>query len=218
MGDNLSNLRGKSIRKLNKLTKITLIIFIGLFFSVYFGIKNSSLAEAPSGLNKKYSEIDFGKFDPLWRIKKRAFENVQEKKEKLVKEKRNELVSGYPIEEMLPYIDKYGPQVASFLIAIAKKESDWGQYSPKKDEEDCFNYWGYRGTENQTTSGYSCFDNPKQAIDVVGGRIQRLLENKIDTPEKMILWKCGSSCPKQGSSDVQNWIANVRLYYEKWNS
>lgn len=126
-----------------------------------------------------------------------------------------ELVVGYPIEEMLPHIAARNEKVAYYLVAIAKKESDWGKHSPRKNGGTCYNYWGYRGTYNQTASGYSCFDSPEQAIRQVGDRIEALLDKMIDTPEEMIVWKCGSTCAGHDPQGVLKWISDVKLYYNK---
>ena len=128
------------------------------------------------------------------------------------------IVEGHPIEVMASEIAKKDKRVAAFLIAIAKKESNWGKYSPKKNGRDCYNYWGYRGSYNATESGYSCFDNPAQAISIVGGRIEDLISQEIDTPEKMIVWKCGRLCNQDNQKEVQKWIDDVSLYYDKINS
>jgi len=126
----------------------------------------------------------------------------------------NDLVSNHPIQEMVPYIVNQKSEVARYLVAIAKKESNWGKISPQKDGKTCYNYWGYRGTYNQTKSGYSCFRTPQQAVRVVGGRIEKLIEQGLDTPDKMVVWKCGRTCAGHGSS-AQKWIDDVGLYYQK---
>lgn len=126
------------------------------------------------------------------------------------------LVAGHPIERMAPYISHQNKDVAAYLVAIAKKESNWGKYSPQKDGKSCYNYWGYRGTYNQTASGYSCFDSPRQAIRVVGGRISELINQNIDTPGEMIVWKCGASCSGHDPASVNKWIQDVGLYYRKF--
>ncbi len=128
--------------------------------------------------------------------------------------KIRQMASEHPIKEMAPYIANQNEEVAKYLVAIAKKESNWGKYSPQKNGKTCYNYWGYRGTYNQTESGYSCFDNPRQAVKVVGERIGELLAQGITTPDDMIVWKCGRSCAGHGSS-AQKWIDDVGLYYEK---
>ena len=126
------------------------------------------------------------------------------------------MVAEHPIENMATYISRQNKDVAAYLIAIAKKESNWGKFSPQKDGKNCYNYWGYRGTYNQTESGYSCFDTPRQAVRVVGGRISELIEQDINTPQKMVVWKCGSSCAEHSSDSVGKWIEDVDLYYRKF--
>jgi hypothetical protein len=118
---------------------------------------------------------------------------------------------------MLPYIEKRDKKTAYFLIAIAKKESDWGKHAPSKNGRDCFNYWGYKGNY-KPSMGYSCFDSPEQAIQVVGDRIQKLVDKKIDTASKMVVWKCGSSCAGHDAADVRKWISDVDLYYRKMDA
>lgn len=126
------------------------------------------------------------------------------------------MVSDFPIKKMAPYIAKQDEEVAAFLVAIAKKESNWGMFSPKKNGRDCYNYWGYRGSYNQTKSGYSCFDSPKQAVKVVGNRIEELVANNIDTPQEMLLWKCGQRCSAKTSNGAAKWVRDVDLYYKKF--
>jgi len=128
------------------------------------------------------------------------------------------MVAGHPIEEMAPYISKRDKKVASFLVAIAKKESDWGVYSPKKSGRECYNYWGYKGAHDLTEAGYSCFDSPEQAVKEVGDRIENLLGKNINTAERMVVWKCGRSCAGHDPAGVRKWISDVALYYGKLNS
>lgn len=126
------------------------------------------------------------------------------------------MVAGTPMEKMVPALSLQDEQVASYLVAIAKKESNWGKFSPKKDGKECFNYWGYRGPENTTASGYSCFRNSRQAVSVVGGRIAKLIEQKIDTPSEMVVWKCGRNCEAAGGqAAADKWVADVGYYYRK---
>jgi hypothetical protein len=128
------------------------------------------------------------------------------------------MVKGSPISRMVPYISRQDEKTAMFLVAIAKKESNWGKYAPKKGKKECYNYWGYRGTYNQTASGYSCFDSGEQAVRVVGKRIRELAGQGINTPEEMIVWKCGGSCDGHSPGSVQKWIKDVSYYYHKINS
>lgn len=123
------------------------------------------------------------------------------------------IVKEAPMKEMVDEIAKRDKPVAAFLVGIAMKESKFGTYSPKKDGKDCYNYWGYRGKENTTKSGYSCFDSPEHAVRVVGDRIESLVKNGRTTPAKMIVWKCGSSCAGHGQESVDKWIADVSIHY-----
>jgi hypothetical protein len=123
------------------------------------------------------------------------------------------IVKDAPMKEMVDEIAERDKPVAAFLVGIAMKESKFGTYSPKKDGKDCYNYWGYRGKENTTKSGYSCFSSPEQAVQVVGDRIESLVKNGRTTPNKMIVWKCGSTCAGHGKESVDKWIADVSIHY-----
>ncbi len=129
-----------------------------------------------------------------------------------------ELVAGYPIEKMMPHILEKDRQVASFYIAIAKKESNWGKRVPTLDGEDCYNYLGYRGQrERMGTGGHTCFDSPKDAVDTISKRLSELIDTyNRDTPEEMVVWKCGSNCNVTGGQAAANkWISDVSMYLEK---
>lgn len=126
------------------------------------------------------------------------------------------LVANYPIAEMAPHIAGFDRQVAGLIIGIAKKESDWGKHSPSKNGADCFNYWGYKGAgENGTAMGYACFANSEEAVRIVGGRIAHFVDKKLDTPSKMVVWKCGSSCSRDNPKNVQKWVSDVSVYYNQ---
>lgn len=125
------------------------------------------------------------------------------------------LIRDYPMKKMTPYLTEENDKVAAYLVAIGKKESNWGKFSPRKNGRDCFNYWGYRGSENPTQSGYSCFSSPKQAVKIVGDRIGDLLSQKIDTPREMLVWKCGGTCFGATSHGAARWVRDVDYYYEK---
>lgn len=142
----------------------------------------------------------------------------------VVEEKRNialemeirKLVDGYPIEKMTPHIAMQDPQVAAFLVSIAKKESNWGKRKPVLDGKDCYNYWGFRlKTEKMGSGGHSCFNSPKEAVEIVAARIGEMInEEKLDTPNKMVVWKCGyGGC--QNDSSEQKWIRDITFYYNK---
>lgn len=137
----------------------------------------------------------------------------------MTKDNIQELVKDKPMAAMVDAVAQRDLETAAYLVAIAKKESNLGKFSPKKDGRDCYNYWGFRGSYNQTDSGYSCFDSPEQAVAVVGDRIQYLAQlDKRKTPAQMVIWKCGSSCAGFGSYDVRKWISDVDYYYDKINN
>lgn len=135
--------------------------------------------------------------------------------ENLLNEKIANIVKKTPMEAMVMDISNKNKTVAAFLVGIAMKESKFGIYSPKKNGKDCYNYWGYRGKENPTKSGYSCFNSPKHAVDVVGGRIDKLVKGGIKNPAQMTIWKCGSSCAGHSQESVQKWIADVGINFYK---
>lgn len=220
--------KGDKSKKWNILVLIILALAVRLFFSDLF-IQNT---EAKVILNDE--EIVLAALDPWEKIGENSLEKLQGDKklcennfvvkranvenDKLKKAHYWELIKGYPIEMMLAKISEKDEKVAAFIIGIAKKESNWGVYSPKKYGRDCYNYWGYRGGYNQTESGYSCFDNPEQAVDEIGGRIEKLISQNINTPERMIVWKCGHTCAGHDPQGVKKWISDVSLYYNKLNS
>ena len=130
------------------------------------------------------------------------------------------IVEGYPIEAMAPYIAKHEKVTAAFLVGIAKKESNWGKRVPRSaDGADCYNYWGYRGAGSRGIAmGHGCFGSRKEAIRVVGNRINTLVnEYKFDTPEELIVWKCGWSCDGHSPQSVKKWISDVGFYFGKVN-
>ena len=136
----------------------------------------------------------------------------------IVREKElNKMVEGYPISKMTTYIAKQDPKVAAFLIAIAKKESSWGEKRPVLDGEDCYNYWGFRlKSDRMGSGGHTCFDSPKEAVAIVGARIDHLVnDEKIDTPREMVIWKCGYACNGPEAAGSEKWIKDVDYYYKQ---
>jgi len=53
----------------------------------------------------------------------------------------------------------------------------------------------------------------------VAKRLDWLVNNKkLNTPSKMVVWKCGSSCAATGGQAAAiKWISDVNLYFEKLN-
>lgn len=135
--------------------------------------------------------------------------------------KINRVVDGYPIEAMAPYIAERNKLTAAFLVGIAKKESNWGKRIPvDADGADCFNYWGYKGAGSRGVEmGHGCFGSPEEAIGIVGGRLDTLVqEYKFRTSAEMIVWKCGWSCDGHSSQSVKKWISDVGIYFDKVNN
>lgn len=99
----------------------------------------------------------------------------EEKQDKFEAEVRR-MVAGYPIESMLPFILEKDRITATFLIGIAKKESNWGRRVPVLDGQDCYNYWGFRERRRlMGTGGHTCFNGKKDAVDSVSKRIENLI-------------------------------------------
>ncbi len=144
-------------------------------------------------------------------------EYFSEAAEEEYRAKITDMVKGYPIEAMLPYIFEQDRTVAAFLIGIAKKESNWGKRVPVLEGQDCFNYWGYRGVRRlMGTGGHTCFNSRKDAVDTVARRITTLVySERLNTPEKMILWKCGFSCQGHSRESVKKWISDVDMYFSQ---
>lgn len=213
-------------KKRNILIITILASIASLFFSVFF--RASALAEKNFSSGAHSPAV----VDPLERIGQSSLEKMDSRKKdsrlcetgsvRLLADDSEpsqaeldyqKILVGHPMEEMAAAISQEDRDVAAFLIGIAKKESDWGTHSPKKDGRNCYNYWGYKGGYNVTESGYSCFDNPEQAVSVVGGRLGELIAKKIDTPARMVVWKCGNSCAGHDPVAVKKWIADVSAYY-----
>lgn len=128
------------------------------------------------------------------------------------------IVSGYPIEAMVPTIAEYDREIAGLIIGIGKKESNWGKRVPRTDTgEDCFNYWGYKGAGARGVAmGHGCFGEPAEAVRAIGNRLQELVAlRKTSEPANMTIWKCGSSCATHSPESVRKWISDVDLYYRE---
>lgn len=224
--------RNRRIRKLvTILTVIVLMLSIRFFF--YAFLSQNVYAEAGQ------DEINFETIDPWDKLGNGVisqkcqtanydfcFNSEIPSKSKMVRnpkileQKIMALVEGYPIEQMVPYIAQQDEKVAFFIVAIAKKESDWGKHVPVLNGQDCYNYWGFRASRSRMgTGGHTCFDSPEDAVSSVAKRIDSLVyEKKLDTPAKMVVWKCGSSCRTHDPGSVTKWISDVDLYLKKLNS
>jgi hypothetical protein len=127
---------------------------------------------------------------------------------------------GTPMEKMIKSISKQDKTVAAFLVGIALKESGFGKHVPVLNGQDCYNYWGYRGKRSRMgTGGHTCFDSPEDAVETVGKRLHTLaIKQKRNTPQKMLIWKCGSSCATHSPVGVAKWVSDVSIHFNKINN
>ena len=172
------------------------------------------VAAQKKALNAKEQELseqfdeDFNKFVIA---ALQSFENL--KQEEFEKEILK-IIKGTPMEKMSSLIAKQDRTVSAFLVGIAKKESNFGKRVPVLNGEDCFNYWGYRGIRDRMGSGgHTCFNSREDAIETVAGRLERLVKADVDTPQEMVLWKCGSAC--NSDPNAQKWISDVNIYFSQ---
>lgn len=144
-------------------------------------------------------------------------EKITDEKKKELEKKIREVVAGHPIENMLPYILEQDYNVAIYMIAIAKQESNWGDRVPVLNGKDCYNYWGYRENRDlMGSAGHTCFNSRKDAVETVGRRLDDLLyKYNRQTANKLIIWKCGYSCVGHNQEGVNNWINTVDKYYKE---
>lgn len=202
-------------------------VFVGMFSMTliyrYFGQQVSAEEyAAPIASNKIIMEaqvlgVSDARGDDAVYVEKLVQNLDQDVKQDAFEREVRQMVKGYPIEAMLPYILKQDRTVAAFMIGIAKKESNWGKRVPVLDGKDCYNYWGYRAVRDRMgTGGHTCFDNPQDAVESVAKRIKKLVEQEdLNTPAKMIVWKCGYSCAGHSRESVQKWISDVDMYFRE---
>ena len=156
----------------------------------------------------------------IYRVPESHFEvqkPIDFKKEQLTKDLQT-VVKGSPIEMMIPYIATKDRKTAAYLIGIAKKESNWGNRKPVLNGQDCYNYWGFRAQrERMGSGGHTCFDNPREAVDVVSKRIAEIIDrNDVESAKDMLVWKCGSNCAVTGGQiAADKWASDVDLYAGK---
>lgn len=149
---------------------------------------------------------------------KKIAQDAIDKKQKEFELKIKELVGDHPIRQMAPYIAKEDPLVAAFFIAIARKESSWGDHVPVNGGKDCYNYVGFRlKTEEMGSAGHSCFSSPKEGFEITIKRIKALIyKENMTTAKKMVKpWKCGYDCSWDNPEAVQKWIDDVDFYLKQ---
>lgn len=155
-----------------------------------------------------------------YEAKKKEAQERGIKERDLLEQEIRQMTKGYPIEKMAPEIAKQDRIVAAFIVAIAKKESDWGKRVPVLNGKDCLNYWGFRAQRKKMgTGGHTCFDSNEDAVSSVAKRLSFLVSNeKVNTPEKMVtVWKCGYDCSWDNPAAVKKWVSDVDMYFKKFN-
>ena len=192
------------------------VVFATLFiFFVFFQSAGDYFQSCHYNNNKEISSA-YASYDkisgPYW-AQQRAKSESKDANKILFKRQISAIIKNAPMKEMVDDVVERDRIVAAFLVGIAMKESKFGTYSPKKDGKECYNYWGYRGKENTTKSGYSCFDSHEQAVQVVGDRIEALVKQGRRNPSQMIVWKCGFSCNGHSKESVDKWIKDVSIHY-----
>ncbi len=221
-------LESVSLVKLWNASMLTAVLIGMVTMSFVYRYLGQSAAAVDGGVNDTRGEIvsqqpKKEKPEEVWTKEReeeyvnRVTEYLEEKDNKKFAKKVKKMVKGYPIEKMLPYILKQDRLTAIFLIAIAKKESNWGKRVPVLNGKDCYNYWGYRGKrERMGSGGHTCFDSRRDAIDTVGKRLHKLIyDYGRNTPGSLVVWKCGNSCSTHSKSSVKKWISDVDLYFKK---
>lgn len=201
------------------------LVYGSIMSGVAFGMVSLGLIEKTFESNADASEqvteqkveavnLQTGNYNPEKDVFMQYFSDAADAE---YQESVREMVKGHPIEEMLPYIFEKDRVTAAFLIGIAKKESNWGKRRPVLDGQDCFNYWGYRGQRRLMGSGgHTCFNSRKDAVDTVAKRLETLINSeRLNTPAKLIVWKCGMSCEGHGRESVEKWISDVDAYYSE---
>ncbi len=147
-----------------------------------------------------------------------AEEALEQERQRVLAEKLAIMLEGHPMAEMADEIAKQDQKVAALIVGIGRKESNWGKRSPSKDGQDCFNYWGYKtsGSRGQAL-GHACFGSREEAVATIAKRISYFVhETGRDTPAKIVVWKCGSSCAATGGQAAANkWISDVQIYYNQ---
>jgi len=195
--------------------------YLGQNVSARMQLANSS-AESNNDQGRVLGEENFNEsIDPeyITKILSEDIEGGKELSSDEFEKKLRSFVKGYPIEQMVPYIAKQNHITAAFMIAIARKESSWGVHVPVLDGQDCFNYWGFRAIRPRMgTGGHTCFDSPEDAVNSVAKRIDVLVSKEgLDTPEKMIVWKCGYDCSWDNQAAMKKWISDVDKYFQQLN-
>ncbi len=200
---------------------LTLVLFLGFFGAgtpLFVGASEWSFGENVLEFQEDGATSETAEAEPL-RICEGEFEPRPDESEEEFQFRMTleRLLRNEPMAPMASLIAKRDRETAAFLVSIARKESSWGRHAPSKDGIDCFNYWGFKGEGSRGVGmGHACFGSREEAVETVGNRLAVLIhEKKLNSPERLIVWKCGSSCAGHSPESVAKWIADVRFIYAR---
>ncbi len=216
------------VQVFNKLLMISFVLFISTaFFALNYSSVNAEFTKKDKKISvaqKRYLRCQIR--ENLTKSNKKFTLKEDEEckkeaiygKEVLMRTKHlHSILKGHPMDKMAEELAEIDPKVAAFVIGIGKQESNWGKRSPWKNGKDCYNYWGYKTTGSRGKAlGHACFGSRKEAVDTVAKRISHFVyDTGRNTPEKMLVWKCGRSCATHNPTGVARWVSTVRIYSKK---
>jgi hypothetical protein len=203
------------------LIAITLLLFVfasKIAFAEADGVPNN----LPVLDNSKLNLIGFKKTpDPVKDSPAIAQTAPQDESNSEIEDLKNDIekiVKNTPMAAMIDPISEKDRTVAAFIVGIAMKESKFGVYAPHVGGRDCYNYWGLKAGGKTTAGGYTCFGSPEEAVKGVSKTVEKMVAKGVRTPAQAISWKCGRSCAGHGSANVQKWISDVAINFNKINS
>ncbi|MFA6193913.1 MAG: hypothetical protein WC726_03585 [Parcubacteria group bacterium] len=200
------------------LVAITLLLFV-FASKIAFAQESGAPNNLPIESNSKLNIIGFQK--KAVQLNVIAAEKKDEDGNSENEDLKNDIagiVKNTPMAAMIDSISEKDRTVAAFIVGIAMKESKFGVYSPKMGGRDCYNYWGLKAGGKTTAGGYTCFGSPEDAVKGVSKTVEKMVAKGVKTPAQAIGWKCGSSCAGHGAANVQKWISDVAINFNKINS
>jgi hypothetical protein len=210
----------------------TILVFGGFFYTQEKIIKpisaqtlktasKISISKTTTNQSNPPATVNLIKLQENLNIKTISLQNKNIQQKTALKNSITDILVGTPMEQMIEPISKQDKLVAAFLVGIALKESSLGKHAPHLNGNDCYNYWGYRSKRiRMGTGGHTCFDSPEDAIETVGKRIHTLaIKQGRNTPQKMLIWKCGSDCGATGGwPAAHKWVKDISTYFNQINN
>ena len=210
----------------------TILAFGGFFYSqitlakptlekIIPSASKISISKITPSQSKSPTTVNLEQLKKDLNIKTISSQNKETNQNIALKNSLANILVGTPMEKMIEPISKQNKTVAAFLVGIALKESGLGKHKPVLNGKDCYNYWGYRGKRTRMgTGGHTCFNSPEDAVETVSKRLHTLaIKQKRNTPQKMLIWKCGSDCGATGGWPAANkWVKDVSIYFNQINN